>query len=78
MIVSSHIPSKIQWRFFLGRVFLGWKKRKAGGLRVVLVQVQPWEKWVEGAKTARGIFWLPSKGFCLCRGLSSLMKVEKK
>lgn len=56
MLISSHVLSKIQWRFFLGHAFLGWKRRKAGGLRVVLVQVQPWEKWGEGVVTARGVF----------------------
>lgn len=39
MLISSHVLSKIQWRFFLGHTFLGWKRREAGGLRLVLVQV---------------------------------------
>lgn len=74
---SSHVPCKIHWRSFLGHVFLGWKRGKVGGLRLVLVQVQPWEKWGEGAESARGVFWLPSKGSLLVSGPVQSCEGEK-
>lgn len=66
ILISSHIPSSIQWGFFLGRAFLGLHRRKAGGLWLVLVREQPWEKWGEEAETARYVSWLLPKDLCLC------------